>query len=288
MRCLGAMSSDRRRQQHVSARVGRIAVFFTACAVATGPAPALAQETAATATGGTAQDAVGGGNAVAEIMGLLDRGEALFNSADQPDSINIFSEVILRADALTSDPNVLPALARGLSLRAQAQFNLGQEVDADSDLRRLLRVAPRTRLDPTLVSPKLIELFDGLRAEIVGEVALTLYPETASVYVDGLEVETTLEPIALAEGIHTLSVELLGHATHQRDIEIAAGDMLAIDVVLERSSAIVIVRTAAPGASVTVDGRAVGETAIGGPGDATASDTAILRFDGVGVGTHVI
>ncbi len=229
-----------------------------------------------------------GADPLAEIEAMLDRGVALFNSADQPDSIGVFGELIARVDALAPGVDALPALARGLSYRAQARFNLGEEADADADMRRLLQVAPRTRLDPTLVSPKLIELFDALRAEIVGEVALVLYPEAARVVVDGREIETTLEAIALAEGTHTLSVQMLGHTGHQRQIEIAAGETLTVDVTLERSSAIVTVRTDAPGASVTVDGRAVGETVSADPDDPAAAGGATLSFDGLDAGTHNI
>ncbi len=255
---------------------------ITALAVSSVPAEAIEP---AGMGASQAQDATT--DPLEEIRVLLARGEALFNSADQPDSIDVFSEVITRIDAVAEDVDVLPMMARSLSYRAQARFNLGQEAEADANLRQLLRVAPRTRLDPTTVSPKLIELFDALRAEIVGELALTLYPEATRVYVDGREVETTLEPIALAEGPHALSVELLGHTPHQREIEVVAGEMLTVDVVLERSSAIITVRTNVSGASVTVDGRAVGDT-MADPDNPSASGEAELTFDGMNVGEHSI
>lgn len=225
---------------------------------------------------------------LAEVRALLDRGEALFNSAQQPDSIEVFSEVIAGVDALVTGADVVPVLARGLSYRAQALFNLGDESAADADMRRLLQIAPRTRLDPTLVSPKLIELFDALRAEIVGVVALTKYPREARVYVDGREVETTLDAIALSEGTHALSVQMLGHTPVQREIQIAAGETLTMDVVLERSSAIVTVRTDSAGASLSVDGRLVGLTETADPGDSSVSGEAMLSFDGIDIGTHSI
>ena len=223
-----------------------------------------------------------------ELEALLERGVSMFNSAEQPDSVDVFGELIERIDALDDGVNFALTLASGLSYRAQAQFNLGEEVAAETDLRRLLQIAPRTRLDPTLISPKLIQLFDDLRAAIVGDLAVSIAPAEARAYVDGREVSATLEPIPIAEGPHSLRVTKLGYSVFEEQIEIVASQTIPVQVFLERISAVVTVRTREPGASVTVDGRSVGETVLDESPDEGAGAEATLSFDGVDVGTHAV
>ena len=228
---------------------------------------------------------------LAELQAAFDRARSVFNSAAQPDSIQLLAEIIDSLEVATTTATsgvdsdgagVTALLAQALSLRAQAQLNIGE--DADADLRRLIVLSPDARLDPSLVSPKLVELLDNARFELIGMLRVTRDPPDAVVFVDGVERELIGDGLSLTAGSHQVAVERLGYTSVRNEIEIIAGEVVDVDGLLERVSAVVTILTAQPGASVAVDGVDKGLTASS-DGDGSP---AMLVFDGVVPGQHTI
>ena len=151
---------------------------------------------------------------LAELQAAFDRARSVFNSAAQPDSIQLLAEIIDSLEVATTTATsgvdsdgagVTALLAQALSLRAQAQLNIGEDADADADLRRLIVLSPDARLDPSLVSPKLVELLDNARFELIGMLRVTRDPPDAVVFVDGVERELIGDGLSLTAGSHPWS-----------------------------------------------------------------------------------
>ena len=154
-------------------------------------------------------------------------------------------------------------LARCLELRGRAGFNLGRIQAARADFVRLLEIEASARL-PIDASPRLIELFDSVRAETVGTLFVSMDPPGRLV-VGGREflLETFNEVLDVVAGSHTVFASLPGHREEQIDVVVSAGQGYALDIRLERVFGSVIVATNPPGARVSVNGEYVGETAPG-------------------------
>jgi tetratricopeptide (TPR) repeat protein len=122
---------------------------------------------------------------LADLLALVEEAEAYFASQDQPQSIPLFTQIIdtleRTADLLSGEEKDL--LVRCLSRRAQAHFNLAENERAEADLQRLLRLRPGYELDRSMVSPKLLRLFDGLKNRMVGYLELVVIPADARVRV---------------------------------------------------------------------------------------------------------
>ncbi|NKB86622.1 MAG: PDZ domain-containing protein [Acidobacteria bacterium] len=252
-------------RRHCS-RLGAIAMIALAIGFASG-ATAIAQD------------------AATDFDEMQRQAEELFFSARQPDSIAAFDGLIntLQVDADPSSSEWTQRLAIALGFRAQARFNLGDEGLAEDDLRRLLAAEPGTNFDPALVSPKFIEMFQALRDELVGQINVSLVPLDAALHVDGRRMVDPLLPIAVIAGDHTVDAFLLGHTSFKSDFVVEAGTATAVEITLERVSAVLTVGTAQPGVTVLLDGASVGETAADEGGDG-----GVLSFDNVMPGSHEI
>ena len=154
-------------------------------------------------------------------------------------------------------------LARCYELRGRAAFNLGRAESARSDFARLLEIDAGARL-PEDASPRLIALFDAVRAETVGTLFVTMDPPGRLV-LGGREIvlETFDAVIDVVAGSHTIVASLLGHREQQYDVVIEAGQGYSLDIRLERVSGSLTVATDPPGVRVAVDGQYVGTTAPG-------------------------
>lgn len=237
----------------------KIVVIGVCLAAGIGAGDPATAEPAHAAAGGAATGQVGG-----QIQALFDEGEALFQSAAQPECIGIFSQVINTLETqtatmpLSGDERSL--LLRSLLLRAEAQFNLGETGAATDDLRRVISVDPATQLDASRISPRFLDLFDSLRAEMVGHLALLVMPRDAEVRIDGTEVDSTQLRYALETGRHVIVARRAGYADSRGEVVIDAGSEAQLDLVLERTSAVIRVVTRPSGAALFVDGVAMGAT----------------------------
>ncbi len=122
---------------------------------------------------------------LAPLEARLAEAVAIFASADQP------------AAAAAAVPGDRPARGFGRrrparravappvgdrpSYRAQVLFNQGDAAEVQPALERLLEVDAGFALDASQVSPKLLDLYQKLRAKRVGDVGLVLDPQDATV-----------------------------------------------------------------------------------------------------------
>ena len=199
-----------------------------------------------------------------QIRDLFTRAQGVFASADQAESVSLFTELIAILDARAVDePLGEPhheVLIRGLSYRAEAQFNLGETTAAADDLRRVVGLDPSFQLDANQVSSRLLELFDGVYSEMVGVLNLEVFPREAVTLVDADLVDALSGPISLLAGPHTVVVQRPGFTEVREEVEIEPGVQAELSVFLERSSAVLYIFTQPAGVLVSVDSAPVGET----------------------------
>ena len=197
-----------------------------------------------------------------ELTQLFDRAVELFGTVDQADSIPLFTRLIEELEPLVGigGDEVVRLLTEALSRRAAAQFNFGDTQQAEADLRRLIELDPDYSLDQEMASRKLIELFDEVRDQLVGDVQFVLGPADATVLLDGQRLEDASGQQSLMAGIYTARVERPGFEPVQTQLEVGAGELTTFEQTLERTSAVLALRTRPPGAQVTVDGGPRGET----------------------------
>lgn len=203
---------------------------------------------------------------LAPLEARLAEAAAVFASADQPAALPLLAQVIDPLEALEAggrlDEPSRRLLAAALSYRAQVLFNQGATAEADTALERLLAVDAGFQLDPSQVSPKLLDLFQKLRDRKVGDVGLVLDPPDAEVLVDGrLVADPQARPLGLLAGRHELWIRRPGHTEQRRELEVEAGKVLTLEIVLPRDSVVLRLHTKPQGAEVLVDGTAYGETA---------------------------
>jgi len=238
-------------------------------------------------------------HALGELETLFEEALAVFRSADQSESEELFGELIERlgepAEEETGARTRL--LALGHAYRAEVRFNRGDRAAAADDLRDALRALPSYEPDTSLISPKLAELFREVRDEVTASLAVEVEPADAEVLLDG-EPAAGLAgagPVRLLSGVHVLEARRPGFAPFVEELDLAPGAEAAREVALERTSATLRLVTDAAGAEVLVDGRPVGVTSgvapreEGGAAEGTASEAAgpaELFVEGLGLGEH--
>ena len=75
----------------------------------------------------------------------------------------------------------LKLLCAAYDLRARAQYTLGKAPRAEADFEALLRLEPSWAIDRQTLSPKVVDLFDRVRARTVGIIDLKVDPPRARV-----------------------------------------------------------------------------------------------------------
>ena len=236
-----------------------------------------------------------------QIRDLFTRAQGVFASADQAESVPLFTELIAILDARAVDePLSEPhheVLIRGLSYRAEAQFNLGETTAAADDLRRVVELDPSFQLDANQVSSRLLELFDGVYSEMVGVLNLEVFPREAVTLVDAELVDASLGPISLLAGPHTVVVQRPGFTEVREEVEIEPSVQAELSVFLERSSAVLYIFTRPAGVLVSVDSEPVGETTgtasagapfPGFPGAPRQEFSEALVLPGLARGSHEV
>lgn len=201
---------------------------------------------------------------LAPLEAHLAAAAAVFASADQPAALPLLAQVIDPLEALEAggrlDEPSRRLLATALSYRAQVLFNQGAD-ETPAALERLLAVDAGFQLDPSQVSPKLLDLFQKLRARKVGDVGLVLDPPDAEVLVDGRRIEEPqARPLGLLAGRHELVFRRPGHEEQRRELEVEAGKVLTLEIALPRRSVVLRLHTKPQGATVLLDGTPYGET----------------------------
>ncbi len=228
--------------------------------------------------------------ATRDLRTIFEAAEQLFGSAQQPDSVALFDRLITRLETdharepLPAD--LLEMLIASRSHRAEAHFNLGDSDKAGEDLERILQLQPGWRLDPDLVSPKLVQLAERLRREMVGELLVVVEPMDATLTLDGRPIAALGQPAAVLAGSRRLAIARPGYAGLEEEVEIRAGRTTTVEQTLERLSTVARVRVQPAGATVLVDGEPA-DVAERTPLEGAGAEED-LAIDGLSPGTHVI
>ncbi len=224
-------------------------------------APVLCPLTAAQVTG---EDLPG--YSLADAERLLQASLALFHSSRQDESIPGFSD-ILDTIRLSTPAEELSDTERRLLItcyehRARALFNKGDSVEAGHDLRSLLSLEPGFQLDPDQVSPKIVQLFNSVRDDLIGSLAVSAIPPSSTLIVDGVvRGVTDGTPVYLFAGSHRVEVRRPGFDQHLEIVDLPAGKQLELGPVeLIRTMATCKFITVPAGVSVYIDGELAGVT----------------------------
>jgi PEGA domain-containing protein/PDZ domain-containing protein len=219
---------------------------------------------------------------VKTIRAAFDRARARIDELDFAGAIRELNGIIdPRRSARPSDMGTEESglLCAALDMRARAYFNLGNPKMAEADFTALLRINPAYPIDRQTLSPKVVDLFDRVRARIAGTLVLQVDPPQARVTVDGDAVASADRAHAsLLTGTRQLRIEAAGYDTYTETLTIAAGMEVrkAIRLVPNRRSLELI--TVPAGVSVSVDGVAAGVTRGPAPPEVEAM-AARYNFD---------
>ncbi|MDX1643591.1 MAG: PEGA domain-containing protein, partial [Thermoanaerobaculia bacterium] len=217
------------------------------------------------------------------LQARFDAAMQVFRSADQYDSIELFTGLISELEARDElTPAARELLARSYFFRGEAHFNFGENAEAASNLESAIRVEPNLAIDQAMISPKLAELLAESRRKVVGFLQSEVQPSDAVAYVEGAPPLRVGEAIALLDGEYSVRIERPGFQTVERTVRVPAGQTTNLRVEMARTSAVLHVLTEAPGITVTVDGREAGTTSDDGSG------IGALAVDGLEPGTHTI
>ena len=165
-----------------------------------------------------------------------------------------------RASDLSAEE--LKLLCASYDLRARGQFNLGNVKGAEADFNALLRLNPGYPIDRQTLSPKVVDLFDRVRARIAGILVLRADPPKARVLVDG----EPLEPqeggrVPILSGNHTLRIEADGYDPYEETVAVVAGAETTKAVRLRANRRALQFVTVPAGVAIAVDGAPAGVTA---------------------------
>jgi hypothetical protein len=236
----------------------------------------------------------------AELTQLYDQAVQLYGTVDQADSIPLFTQLIEELEPLLGigGDEVVRLLTGSLSRRAAANFNFGDTDLAEADLSRLIELDPRYSLDSEMASRKLVELFDATRKKLVGDVQFLVDPADATVLLNNQPLDDAAGQQSLMAGVYITRVERPGFQPVDTELEVVAGELTTFEQSLERSSAVLGIRTRPPGARVAIDEELRGETdgqaapTYRPPGPAArypaADFSSELQIADLAVGTHRI
>jgi len=198
------------------------------------------------------------------IRAAFDRARARIDDLDFAGGIRELAAIIeprktARASDLGSEE--LTLLCAAYDLRARAYFNLGNMKAAEADFQALLRLNPSYAIDRQTLSPKVVDLFDRVRARVAGLLILQVDPPRARVSVDGDPVETSdLKGLALLAGSRLLKIEMDGFDPYSETLVVAAGQQIRKAIRLRPNRRALEFVTVPAGATVSLDGTQVGVT----------------------------
>ena len=169
-----------------------------------------------------------------------------------------------RKTVKTSDLSAeeLKLLCAAYDLRARGQFNLGNGKGAEGDFASLLRLNPGYAIDRQTLSPKVVDLFDRVRAKIAGILVLRADPPKARVLVDGDPVEPQEGGrVPILTGSHALRIESDGYDPYEETIAVVAGAETTKAIRLRPNRRALQFVTVPAGVAIAVDGTPAGVSA---------------------------
>ncbi|MEO8360272.1 MAG: PEGA domain-containing protein [Vicinamibacteria bacterium] len=199
------------------------------------------------------------------LRATLDQAVTEFEGPQQGQSLLRFDEIIARLEterrqgSLTEGGATL--LVKSYEYRARLQFNLGSSDKAGDSFRALLTIQPGHSLDAGSISPKVIDFFKSVKAQIVGFVTVQSVPQGATVALNGKPLSVTdFFPLEVIAGDYTLDITRSGYRQETRSVTVAAGETLSLQFDLVRTSATGFVITEPTDVEVLLDGVRKGST----------------------------
>jgi tetratricopeptide (TPR) repeat protein len=201
----------------------------------------------------------------AEIDAEIAAAEEVYRSREQDRSIELFGRLVerLRALPVATEEEAErrdEKLGQALSYRARGAFNFGDSQQARRDLEALLQLQPEYEMDRTEVSSKLLDLFDAMKERMVGFLEVIAEPSDSSIAVGGEPFDSSSGPVAVLAGTYIVEARRPGYAPFSQEVEVAAGKTRTVELPMERTSAVLVVRTWPRGATVLADGIEQGTT----------------------------
>jgi hypothetical protein len=190
----------------------------------------------------------------------LTEAKRLFDALEYEQAIPFLDRTVAALEPQAArDPAVRESLVAALQMRARARFGMGNREGAVADFRSLLSQDPGFALGEG-VSPRVVAIFDEVKAATIGTLELALDPGDAQVSVDGVPRPAGDGRLPVAAGAHTLRVSRTGFQPLDQPFTVLAGQSLPLRVALERVSSVVTLVTTPPNTEVFVNGVSKGRT----------------------------
>ena len=213
--------------------------------------------------------------APAELPEMV-QARTLFDALDYEQAIPMLDRAIMLLEpAAVRDPAVRKSLVSAYEMRARARFGTGNRDGAVSDFRAVLALNPSFTLGEG-VSPRVVALLDEVKSSTVGILELQTTPGDVSVQVDGVAVPSSGGKVSLATGAHSIKITRPGYKSAEQPVIVTAGQVVPLQLTLERVSTVLTVVSSPPDVEVFVNGVSRGRT---GSGPVPASLAGALRRD---------
>lgn len=202
---------------------------------------------------------------LAALRATLDQGVSEFEGPQQGQSLVRFDEIITRLEAERRQGSLSEAgttlLVTAYEYRARVQFNLGNTDRAGDSFRNLITLRPSHNLDQATISPKVIDYYKSVKAQMVGYLTVQSAPQGASVSLNGKVLSITdFFPLEVVAGDYSLDIARSGYRQETRPITVIAGETLSLQFDLVRTSATGYVITEPTDVEILIDGVRRGST----------------------------
>ena len=200
--------------------------------------------------------------APAELPEMV-QARTLFDALDYEQAIPMLDRAIMLLEpAALRDPAARKSLVSAYEMRARARFGTGNRDGAVSDFRAVLALNPSFTLGEG-VSPRVVALLDEVKSATVGILELQTTPGDVSVQVDGVAVPSSGGKVSLATGAHSIKITRPGYKSAELPVIVTAGQVVPLQLTLERVSTVLTVVTSPPDVEVFVNGVSRGKTGSG-------------------------
>jgi len=231
------------RRAELRRAVGRLAVVMV-ISIASGAGGGLLGDGGAT-------------EAVTSLGEMVRAGKARLEEFDYSGALAAFDGVVqaFRQKSVdTQDREVRQLMMAALEGKAVANLGAGDEDAVAADFSEALSLDPSFQPDRREHSPKLLDLFEGVRQRLVGHLDIRTRPPGCDVWIDGMKLGTTpLEGVPWTAGRLALRLEKPGFDPDAQELELRAGTAVSIERQLTPNARTAVFLTSPPGATVFVD-----------------------------------
>lgn len=148
-------------------------------------------------------------------------------------------------------------LEKSLELRGTCAFNLGKTDLARQDWTRLIQLRPDYPFT-VAKTPKILKLFEEIRASLTGTIVLTVDPADAAVLLDGRALRMSAGTVPVLKGLHVLKASRPGYAAQEREVSVDVGASIEASLRLVPNARSIYFFAKPEGAQLLVDGKPVG------------------------------